>query len=133
VSALANSVPSRRRTIRLPATWDVWVYWESGGCGDVSHVRDLSTAGIFIETPRRRSKGDLVQVHFLVPEGQISLDGIVAQTAAAKGLGLKYQAVAPKAIYNLTSLLDRVRSESLAQFAPRRLVTRITGAVFRAR
>jgi hypothetical protein len=100
----------------------VWVYWECGGRGDVSHVRDLSTAGIFIETARRRSKGDLVEVHFLVPEGQISLDGIVAQTEAAKGLGLKYQTVASTDIANLTALLDRVRSESLAQFAPRRVV-----------
>ena len=122
MSAFASFVPSRRRTIRLLATWDVWVYWECGGRGDVSHVRDLSTAGIFIETPRRRSKGDLVEVHFLVPEGQISLDGIVTQTEAAKGLGLKYQTVAAKDICNLTSLLDRVRSESLTQFAPRRLV-----------
>lgn len=108
--------------MRLPATWDVWVYWECGGRGDVSHVRDLSTAGIFIETPRRRSKGELVQVHFLVPEGQISLDGIVAQTEAAKGLGLKYQTVAATDIANLTSLLDRVRSESRAQFAAGRAV-----------
>jgi hypothetical protein len=96
----------------------VWVYWESGGRGDVSHVRDLSSVGLFIETPRRRSKGDLVQVHFLVPEGQIRLDGIVARAEAAKGLGLKYQTVAAKAISNLTSLLGRVRSESLGQCAP---------------
>ena len=77
---------------------------------------------MFVETPKPKDEGVITNLHFLVPEGQISLDGIVAQTAAAKGLGLKYQAIAPKAIYNLTSLLERVRSESLAQFAPRRLV-----------
>jgi hypothetical protein len=120
VSGLASSAPSRRRIMRLPAAWDVWVYWECGGRADVSHVRDLSTAGIFIETPRRRSKGDLVRVHFLVPEGQISLDGIVAQSEADKGLGLKIQTVAARDISNLTSLLDRVRSESPTQFTPRR-------------
>jgi hypothetical protein len=58
----------------------------------------------------------------VVPESQISLDGIVAQAEAGKGLGLKYQTVAAKAISNLTSLLDRVRLESLAQSAARRLV-----------
>jgi len=58
----------------------------------------------------------------VVPEGQISLDGIVAQAEAAKGLGLKYQTVDAKAISNLTSLLDRVRLESLAQFPALRLV-----------
>jgi len=106
--------------MRLPATWDVWVYWECGGRADVSHVRDLSTGGIFIETPRRRAKGDVVRVHFLVPEGQISLDGIVAQAQPDTGLGLKIQTVAAKGISNLTLLLDRVRSESLIQFIPRR-------------
>jgi PilZ domain len=100
----------------------VWVYWECGGQADVSHVRDLSTAGIFIETRRRRSKGEVVKVHFLVPEGQICLDGIVAQSEAARGLGLKFQTIEARDISNLTSLLDRVRSESFAQFAPRRTV-----------
>ena len=118
-NGFASTVPSRRRMMRMPATRDVWVYWECGGLGDVSKVRDLSTGGLFIETSRGRKKGDFVQIHFLVPEGQISLDGIVAQTEAAKGLGLKYQTVASTDIANLTSLLDRVRSESLAQFAPR--------------
>jgi hypothetical protein len=122
LSLFVSSFPTRRRTLRLAAKWDVWVYWECGGRADVSRVRDLSTAGIFIETPRRRSKGDLIRVHFLVPEGQISLDGIVAQSEAAKGLGLKFQTVAAKDISNLTSLLDRVRSESFSQSAPRRAV-----------
>lgn len=114
VSGFASSVPTRRRVMRLPATQDVWVYWECGGTGDVAHVRDLSTGGIFIETAWRRTKGELVRVHFLVQEGQISLDGVVAQAQPPKGLGLKFQSVATKDICKLTSLLDRVRAASLA-------------------
>jgi PilZ domain len=114
MSGFASSVPTRRRVMRLPATRDVWVYWECGGTGDVSHVRDLSTGGIFIETAWRRTKGELVRVHFLVQEGQISLDGVVAQAQPPKGLGLKFQSVATKDISKLTSLLDRVRAASLA-------------------
>ena len=110
VNGIASSLPFRRRMMRLPATRDVWVYWECGGRADVSHVRDLSTGGIFIETKWRRTKGDLVRVHFLVQEGQISMDGVVAQTQALEGLGLKFQAVATKDIFKLTSLLERVRA-----------------------
>jgi hypothetical protein len=110
-----SSVPSRRRTTRLPATWDVWVYWECGGLREVSHVRDLSPGGLFIETPRRRSKGDVVRVHFLVQEGQIRLDGVVAQAQSAKGLGLKLQTVATPDVSKLSSLLDRVRCASLTE------------------
>ena len=110
VNGIASSLPFRRRVMRLPATRDVWVYWECGGRADVSHVRDLSGGGIFIETKWRRTKGDLVRVHFLVQEGQISMDGVVAQTQALEGLGLKFQAVATKDIFKLTSLLERVRA-----------------------
>jgi hypothetical protein len=96
--------------MRLPATRDVWVYWECGGFGDVSRVRDVSTGGIFIETPLRRSKGELIRVHFLVQEGQISLDSVVAQAQPTQGLGLKFQTVAAKDISKLSLLLERVRA-----------------------
>ena len=118
MSGFASSVPTRRRVMRLPATRDVWVYWECGGRADVSHVRDLSTGGIFIETKWRRTKGDLVRVHFLVQEGQISMDSVVAQAQPSEGLGLKFQAVATKDISKLTSLLDRVRDASRTEAAP---------------
>jgi hypothetical protein len=95
--------------MRLPATRDVWVYWECGGFGDVSRVRDVSTGGIFIETPRRRSRGELIRIHFLVQEGQISLDSVVAQAQPAQGLGLKFQTLAAKDISKLSLLLERVR------------------------
>jgi hypothetical protein len=112
VSLFASSVPSRRLTSRLPATGDVWVYWECSGFSDLSHVRDLSTGGIFVETPRRRPKGDLVHLHFLVPEGQISVDGVVAHEEPITGIGLKFQTVATKDIPKLTALLERLRSAS---------------------
>ena len=121
MTGFASSVPSRRRMMRLPATRDVWVYWECRGLCDVSHVRDLSTGGIFIETPRPRPKGDLIQVHFLVQEGQISLDSVVAQALPAQGLGLKFQALANKDISKLSLLLERVRAALVMEGAADRL------------
>ena len=76
----------------------------------MSRVRDLSTGGMFIETSRRRAKGDLVKVHFLVQEGQISLDGVVAQAKPSEGLGLKFQGLATRDITKLSLLLERVRA-----------------------
>jgi len=115
--------------MRLPATRDVWVYWECRGLCDVSRVRDLSTGGIFIETPRRRPKGELIQVHFLVQEGQISLDSVVAQALPTQGLGLKFQALANKDISKLSLLLERARAAFLMDAAVDRLsrVTSIRG------
>jgi hypothetical protein len=108
--------------MRLPATWDVWVYWECNGRGDISHVRDLSLGGLFLETPLRKPKGELVQLHFLVQEGQIRLDSVVAQTESKKGLGLKFQTVSSEDIPKLSALINRVHSASLTEPVPGRLI-----------
>jgi len=112
--------------MRLLATSDVWIYWECGGPGDVSHVRDLSLAGLFIETPLRKLKGDLVHVHFLVREGQIRLEGIVAQAQSGKGLGLKFQSVSAEDVPKLTTLIERVRCASLTEPASCRLLNLVS-------
>jgi hypothetical protein len=112
VSSPLVAVPCRRRTMRLPATWDVWVYWESGHLRDVSHVRDLSPAGMFLETSRCRPKGDSTRIHFLVPEGEIYLDGVVARAESGTGLGLKFKSINSEAIPQLTALINRLRPAS---------------------
>jgi hypothetical protein len=113
MSVPVRSVLCRRRTMRLHAPSDVWVYWESGHLWDVSHVRNVSFAGLFIETHRSRSKGDLVHVHFLVAEGQIRLDGTVTRAQSANGLGVKFLSVTNEDIPQLTDLINRIRSTSL--------------------
>jgi hypothetical protein len=81
----------------------------------MSHLRNLSTGGIFIETAWRRAKGEVVRVHFLVQEGQVSLNGVVAQAQPSKGLGLKFPTLATKDISKLTLQLDRVRAAFRAE------------------
>jgi hypothetical protein len=98
--------------MRLHAAPDVWVYWECDALRDVSHLRDLSMAGLFIETRRSRPKGDLVHVHFLVAEGQIRVDGIVVRVQP-NGLGLKFQSITKEDVPQLSDLIDRMRCTSL--------------------
>jgi hypothetical protein len=98
--------------MRLHASADVWVYWECDRLRDISHVHDLSPAGLFIETRRSRPTGNLIHVHFLVAEGQIRLDGIV-MWARSNGLGLKFQSVTKEDIPQLTALIDRIRCTPL--------------------
>jgi hypothetical protein len=80
-----------------------------------------TSAALFLETPRRRPKGDLVQVHFLVQEGQIRLDAIVAQTESKKGLGLKFQTVTTEDLPKLSTLINRGRTASPTEPASARL------------
>ena len=53
--------PSRRRSSRIPAVDDVWIYWESEAYRDVSRIRDLSPGGLFLETRARKKEGELVR------------------------------------------------------------------------
>ena len=122
MSLPVTSVLCRRRTMRIPAAWDVWVYWECGQHGDISHVRDLSLGGLFIETNRRIPNGDLIQVHFLVPEGQIRLEATVARAQPCTGFGLKFQSVTNEDVPQLSALLDRIRLAPPATPASCRLI-----------
>jgi hypothetical protein len=106
---LSSSSPARRRIPRLPSA-DVWVYWEGLSCHDVSRVRDLSASGLFVETQFRKSKGDLLHIHFLVQEGSIRLDAQVRHASHGHGLGLKIQSVAAKDVPLFDALLRRVGS-----------------------
>ena len=106
--------PARRRIPRI-ASSDLWVYWEGSPHHDVSRVRDLSPAGLFVETRFRVAAGAKLRMHFLVQEGQIRLDALVRHTRQGQGYGLKIQSVAPKDIPQFDALLARMRASSPTQ------------------
>ena len=101
--------PARRRIPRIP-TSDLWVYWEGSPYHDVSRVRDLSPAGLFVETRFRVATGSKLRMHFLVQEGQIRLDAQVRHTHIGQGYGLKIQSVLPKDVPQFDALLARMRA-----------------------
>jgi hypothetical protein len=88
----------------------VWVYWEAGKHRDVSRVRDLSPAGLFVETRFRQAEGDLLQLHLLVQEGRIRLEAQVRHISTGEGFGLKLNSVATGDLSQFDALLSRVRS-----------------------
>jgi hypothetical protein len=102
--------PSRRRTSRIPITAnDVWVYWESPTGRDISRVRDLSPAGLFLETRARKREGELLNLHFLVQEGQIRAEAVVRHAAPGRGVGMKISSVPSQDAPHLHRLLTRLR------------------------
>jgi len=103
------NAPARRRIPRI-ASSDLWVYWEGSPHHDVSRVRDLSAAGLFLETRFRVATGSKLRMHFLVQEGQIRLDAQVRYTRQGQGHGLKIQSVLPKDIPQFDALLARLRA-----------------------
>jgi PilZ domain len=101
--------PSRRRTSRISIAASVWVYWESPSGRDVSRVKDLSPSGLFIETRARKRQGELLNLHFLVQEGQIRAEAVVRHATAGRGLGMKISSVPSQDAPHLHRLLMRLR------------------------
>jgi len=115
--------PSRRRIPRIPVSEGVWVYWESPPFRDISRILDLSAAGLFFETRAGKRRGDLVNLHFLVQEGQIRAEAVVRHVSPGRGLGVKISSVSTQDAPQLKHLLerlrqDRVRSQQPFQFVP---------------
>jgi PilZ domain len=111
--------PSRRRTSRISVSndiWDdVWVYWEAlsgreiSRARDVSKVTDLSPSGLFIETRAKKHEGDLLNLHFLVQEGQIRAEAVVKHVTTGRGLGMKIKSLTAQDAPQLHRLLTRLR------------------------
>ena len=111
--------PSRRRTSRIPVSSDifndVWVYWESvsgrdaSRLRDISRVKDLSPSGLFIETRARKHEGDLLNLHFLVQEGQIRAEAVVKHNSTGRGLGMKINSITTQDAPHMHRLLMRLR------------------------
>jgi hypothetical protein len=72
-------------------------------------VKDLSPSGLFIETRARKREGDLLNLHFLVQEGQIRAEAIVRHASSGRGLGMKINSVPSQDAPHLHRLLMRLR------------------------
>jgi hypothetical protein len=81
-------------------------------------VKDLSPSGLFIETRARKREGDLLNLHFLVQEGQIRAEAVVRHTASGNGLGMRIKSITSQDAPHLHRLLMRLREPSKAAQKP---------------
>ena len=65
--------------------------------------------GLFLKTPRVKPVGTVVNLHFLVQEGQIRADANIRYVKSGGGLGLKFAAVSQEDRPRLVALLTRLR------------------------
>ncbi len=103
-------LPTRRLYSRVEAPENVWVYWSCDGKSDISPVQDMSMGGIFLKTPKVKTEGSVVNLHFLVQEGQIRADAIVKYARSGLGVGMKFAAVSHEDRRRLAALMTRIRS-----------------------
>ena len=87
----------------------MWVYWKSGVHADVSRVRDISAGGLFLELQQPRTKGETLDLHFLVQEGVLRAQAIVRRCLRGDGLVLKFIAIDRDCGHRLADMLARLR------------------------
>ena len=88
------------------------MYWSCAGRSDVSHIRNLSFGGIFIQTDKPQSVGAKAEIDFLVEEGQIRAKAVVRHLEDTHGMGLEFTGVPQEDRPHLGALLTRLRSFS---------------------
>jgi hypothetical protein len=107
-----GALPSRRLYSRVETSENVWVYWRCDGRADVSPVSDMGMGGLFLKTPTSKPVGSVVNLHFLVQEGQLRADAVVRYTKSGSGLGLKFAAISQEDRPRLAALMTRLRGLS---------------------
>ncbi len=70
----------------------------------------MSMGGIFLQTPSAKPVGSLVNLHFLVQEGQIRADAVIKYVKSGSGVGMKFAAVSQEDRPRLAALMTRLRS-----------------------
>lgn len=105
---------SRRTTPRAEADEGVYAFWFYKGRGELSHVRNLNLGGVFIETPVQGDFDASVELHFLVPEGQIHARAVVRHGKPSHGLGLKFIALNGQDRLRFGALMRRLYSAHYA-------------------
>jgi PilZ domain len=79
-----------RRNPRTEVSKGIWVSWQTTGASTVSRVRDLSVGGVFVSTPAPPPVGATVKLLFVLPEGEVRIEGIVRYAESKKGMGVEF-------------------------------------------
>ena len=104
----------RRGSPRAEPAEDVYAFWSCDRFSDLSRLRNLSMGGIFIETAFRKQIGALVELHFLVGEGQIIANAVVRHVNPGNGMGLRLATLEGQNRLRFGVLMKRLYSETCA-------------------
>jgi len=66
----------------------MWVSWKLGKYSITSRVEDFSIGGAFITSHEAMAVGARLDLHFLLPEGQIRVQAIVSNVREGRGMGV---------------------------------------------
>ena len=94
-----------RRYTRVGLPKGIMVAWEHSGDRKVSRVSVLALGGLFITTPKPPPVGDLIQLIFELPGGEVRARAAVRDSQPGKGMGVEFTAMSSEARGRLTLLM----------------------------
>jgi hypothetical protein len=99
---------SRRQHKRVETPQGVWAVWRCGRTEDTSRVKDLGVGGLFIETLKVCPVDAMVELHFLVEDGEITANATVRYVKVGSGLGLKFKTVRGEDQVRFATMIKRL-------------------------
>jgi hypothetical protein len=101
-----------RRYPRIGLPRGMCVAWQSGGGRVISRVATLGLGGLFIDAIDPPDVGEVIQVFFEVPGGEVRARAIVRVSHPGTGMGVEFTAMSPEARGHLHHLLQRLIGNS---------------------
>lgn len=94
-----------RRYIRVALPKGMLVAWQHYGGRTVSRVRVLALGGLFISTPKPPPVGDVIQLIFEVPGGDVRARAMIRDSQPGKGMGIEFTSMNTEARARLNRLM----------------------------
>jgi hypothetical protein len=110
---MAPSMPKRRYP-RIGLPRGMFIAWQGPGARLVSRVATLGLGGLYINTPNPPPPGDVVQVFFEVPGGEVRARAVVRISEPGKGMGVEFTAMSTEARGRIHQLLRRLLGDDEA-------------------
>ena len=94
-----------RRYTRVELPKGMLVAWEHYGIRKVSRVQVLALGGLFIATPEPPPVGDVIQLIFEVPGGDVRARARIRDSQPGKGMGIEFTSMNTEARARLNRLM----------------------------
>jgi Tfp pilus assembly protein PilZ len=102
---MTSTKDKTRRYARVGLPKGMLVAWEHSGIRKVSRVNVLALGGLFITTHNPPPVGDMIQLIFEVPDGDVRARATVRDSQQGKGMGVEFTAMGSEARARLNHLL----------------------------
>jgi hypothetical protein len=100
-----------RRYARVALPKGMLVAWQHYGGRKVSRVRVLALGGLFISTPKPPPVGDVIQLIFEVPGGDVRARAMIRDSQPGKGMGIEFTSMNFEARARLNRLMKVLSRE----------------------